>query len=187
MQEDDVSAFRDEMVDVTPCQHEHKTVLGRPLRRPGFVDETRRHSAVFSKKHDSNYLATDITAMVGPCDLLEWRKTGIQDSVYRKLRLGKLPIEASLDLHHMTVAQAREAVFKFIHTCQQANLRTVVITHGKGIQSPVPAKLKSFVNHWLPQLPAVLAFHSTQPLHGGTGAVYVLIQKNVTAKWLSSE
>lgn len=187
MQENDASAFRDEMVDVTPYQHEHKAVMRRSMQRPGFVDEARRNSAVFSKKHDSNHLATEITSMVGPCDLLEWKKIGVQDSVYRKLRLGKLPIEASLDLHHMTVAQAREAVFKFIHACQQADLRTVVITHGKGIQSPVPAKLKSFVNHWLPELPAVLAFHSAQPLHGGTGAVYVLIQKNVAARLFSSE
>ncbi|HET8706021.1 MAG TPA: Smr/MutS family protein, partial [Pseudomonadales bacterium] len=36
--------------------------------------------------------------------------------------------------------------------------------------------LKSSVNHWLRQLPQVLAFCSAQPKDGGLGAVYVLVK-----------
>lgn len=187
MQEDDLSAFHAEMVDVTPFQHENKALTGRSKRRSDFVDESRRQSAVLNKRQDCNHLDLDHVQRVGPGDRLEWKRTGVQEGVYRKLRLGKLPIEASLDLHHMTVAQAREAVFRFLYSCQQANLRTVVITHGKGSQSPEPAKLKSYVSHWLQQLPSVLAFHSTQAMHGGTGAVYVLIKKNPMARPLTSD
>ena len=42
--------------------------------------------------------------------------------------------------------------------------------------------LKGYVNHWLKELDAVQAFHSAQPQHGGTGAVYVLLRKNAEQK-----
>ena len=38
--------------------------------------------------------------------------------------------------------------------------------------------LKGCTNQWLQELNVVQAFHSAQPRHGGTGAVYVLLQKS---------
>jgi len=53
----------------------------------------------------------------------------------------------------------------------------VRIIHGKGYgsreQAPV---LKNSLNSWLRQHPDVLAFSSTRPEHGGTGAVHVLLR-----------
>ena len=37
--------------------------------------------------------------------------------------------------------------------------------------------LKGYVNQWLRDLEPVQAFHSAQPQHGGTGAVYVLLSR----------
>ena len=34
---------------------------------------------------------------------LEYKKDGVQDGVFRKLRLGKYPITAKLDLHRRTL------------------------------------------------------------------------------------
>jgi DNA-nicking Smr family endonuclease len=42
--------------------------------------------------------------------------------------------------------------------------------------------LKSHIAVWLPQINAVLAFHSAQRHHGGTGAVYILLKKGSKAK-----
>jgi hypothetical protein len=42
--------------------------------------------------------------------------------------------------------------------------------------------LKGYVQHWLQELEEVQAFHSAQPVHGGTGAVYVLLRKNLQKK-----
>ena len=54
----------------------------------------------------------------------------------------------------------------------------MLITHGKGELRDKPALLKSCVNHWLKELDSVLAFHSAQPHHGGSGASYVMLRKS---------
>ena len=42
--------------------------------------------------------------------------------------------------------------------------------------------LKGCTDHWLRELDTVQAFHSAQPRHGGTGAVYVLLRKSEEKK-----
>lgn len=42
--------------------------------------------------------------------------------------------------------------------------------------------MKSFVSHWLTQISEVQCAHSAQRLHGGTGAVYVLLRKSAEKK-----
>jgi DNA-nicking Smr family endonuclease len=117
--------------------------------------------------------------------VLEFKRSGIQNGVYRKLRLGQYQIDARLDLHRMTAKQARQEVFSFISEAGQLGLRTLLIVHGKGQSaagSAPTAVLKGLVNHWLRELQTVQAFHSAQPLHGGTGAVYVLLRKSAEKK-----
>ena len=181
MQEDDLSSFRDEMHDVSPLprQHQHQK---RAEQRPDFVNEARQEAAQRDKRVDPNFLAMEPLVFVAPTAVLSWKKDGVQDGVCRKLRMGKYVAERMLDLHQMTVVEARQAVFNFMQTSHQQGARTVLILHGKGSTSPEPAKLKSYLNHWLPELPMTLAFHSALPQHGGTGAVYVLIKKNPTAQ-----
>ena len=59
----------------------------------------------------------------------------------------------------------------------------VLIRHGVGIKNKTkPGILKSFVNKWLPELPAVLAYHTAQRHHGGSGATYVLLKKSADKK-----
>jgi len=116
--------------------------------------------------------------MVDPHDIIEYKRAGVQEGVYRKLRLGKYTVDAVLDLHRKTVEQSRQEVFGFIKDCTRLGLRTVMILHGKGDRSQQPALLKSYVNKWLPSLPQVMAFHSAQRHHGGAGAVYVLLKKS---------
>jgi DNA-nicking Smr family endonuclease len=54
-----------------------------------------------------------------------------------------------------------------------------LIVHGKGYRSrnrlPV---IKTLLDRWLRECSQVLAFHSAQPKHGGSGAVYVLLKKS---------
>ena len=42
--------------------------------------------------------------------------------------------------------------------------------------------LKGCTDYWLRELDTVQAFHSAQPRHGGTGAVYVLLRKSEEKK-----
>ena len=120
--------------------------------------------------------------MLKPEDFIEFKQDGVQDSVYRKLRLGKYEIQARLDLHKKTLKQAREDMIRFLHQCQQLDIRTLIIVHGKGKRSNPPALLKSYVAYWLENISDVLCCHTALKQHGGTGAVYVLLKKSVTQK-----
>jgi DNA-nicking Smr family endonuclease len=74
-------------------------------------------------------------------------------------------------------------VYSFIHECLRYDVRSALITHGKGQRNKdqIPL-LKSFLARWLPLFPEVMAFHSAQKWHGGAGAVYVLLRKSEKAK-----
>jgi len=178
---DDKDLFAAEMLGVKPIKVQQKAVLQKNK-----VDDERaklaRRLATQEDEEDSNALGVDHLEMVEPNAYLEFHRTGMQHGVLKNLRLGKYAIEAKLDLHHRTVEQARRDVFEFIQDCMKYDLRTVVISHGKGERSEPKALLKSQVNRWLPQLPEVNAFYSCQPKHGGAGAVYVLLKKSAEKK-----
>jgi DNA-nicking Smr family endonuclease len=145
--------------------------------------DARRSAAVIDTHKDSNPLSDTTVEPVGAHDEIGFMRPGVQTGVYRKLRLGKYPIEARLDLHRMKVTQARQEVFSFLQECLRHNVRTVLILHGKGESNPDGrGVLKAYVNKWLKDLPEVMAYHSAQKQHGGSGAVYVLVRKSEEAK-----
>ncbi len=111
-------------------------------------------------------------------DELFFARDGIQHRVIQKLRRGRYRCQAQLDLHGMVVGAARQAFIEFMRDACDAGFGCVRIVHGKGNRSgnrgPV---LKSKVAGWLRQRNEVLAFVSTPPNDGGTGAVYVLLRR----------
>ncbi|MEE2729582.1 MAG: DNA endonuclease SmrA [Pseudomonadota bacterium] len=174
---EDDDLFSKELEGVTPLVHNR--VSTRPATDgPTESQLARREAASSHLRRDENLLTTEYVDMVDPHDIIEFKRPGVQEGVYRKLRLGKYSVDAVLDLHRRTVEQARKEVFEFIQECNRLGVRTVMILHGKGDRSQQPALLKSYVNKWLPCLPAVMAFHSAQRHHGGAGAVYVLLKKS---------
>ncbi|MEJ2131414.1 MAG: DNA endonuclease SmrA [Gammaproteobacteria bacterium] len=177
MDEDDL--FKEAMEGVEPLRSEPRNPERRARRStPGELERRRAAEEHRRERLETNFLTLGKVPQVGPYDLLEWKKDGVQDGVYRKLRLGKYEVEARLDLHRKTVKEARVEMFRFLQTCLDLGLRTLLISHGKGEKSNTPGRLKSYVGQWLMQVPQVIAFHSAQPRHGGYGAVYALLQKS---------
>jgi len=178
---DDNKLFVDEMADVNPIkstQRVRKNAVDRPSD-PSI--EARRKSAVSAPVIDRNQLVEEGVAALDPWYVLEFKRPGVQNGVFRKLRQGRYEMEAQLDLHRMTVAVARRELFAFVEEARKLGLRSVLIVHGKGERGREGEKssiLKGFLQHWLAQLDPVMAFHSAQPQQGGTGAVYVLLQKS---------
>lgn len=170
-------SFLEEMKDVRRIKKPNRAEVQAPKDlTPGHLE--RQRSAVARAVKDSNPLTSDMVEPLTAQDVLTWQRPGIQHGVFRKLRLGQYPIEARLDLHRMTVEQARREVFGFIGDCVRYGLRSVIILHGKGERNPDGiAQLKSYLAKWLPELDDVMAFHSAQKHHGGTGAVYVMVRK----------
>ncbi len=117
--------------------------------------------------------------LLNPADPMEWKRDGVQEGVYRNLRLGKYAADARLDLINRSLAEAVDEVPGFIKQCYQLGLRTVVINHGRGKHNRAPQNLmRSCLMLWLPKIDEVLAFHSCQPQHGGLAAIYLLLRKN---------
>ncbi|MFT1644394.1 Smr/MutS family protein, partial [Vibrio cholerae] len=77
-------------------------------------------------------LSIDHAPKLKPHDMLEYKRDGVQDGVYRKLRLGKYPIQARLDLHRKTLKEARSEVIQFIRQSMAMDIRTLLIVHGRG-------------------------------------------------------
>jgi DNA-nicking Smr family endonuclease len=113
---------------------------------------------------------------VAPEESLSFARNGVQARVMQKLKQGQPHWQAAVDLHGCTVDAAREAVLTILSEARREGLQVVKIVHGKGLMNGQPL-LKTCVNGWLRQLPDVLAFVSSLPRDGGTGAVYVLLKR----------
>lgn len=177
---DDDFSFQKMMGDVKPIQHDIAVHTKKHS-----VDENhrlRQLAAVSIEQELPEYLTLDNAPMLTPDDIIEFKRSGVQDGVFRKLRLGKYPIQAKLDLHRKTLTQARDEVVHFLKQCLRMDARTVILVHGKGHNSNPPALMKSYVAFWLQQINEVLCVHSAQPFHGGSGAVYVMLKKNSEQK-----
>lgn len=176
--------FFSEMADVKPLKVEPKVRVDRS--KGGDVGQGRRRDAAVTEfGRDGNPLADDGIQSLDPWYTLEFKRPGIQNGVYRKLKQGRYAAEARLDLHRMTVQRARKEIFDFINECHRLGLRSVLIVHGKGERAAdrdAVGVLKGYTNHWLRELELVQAFHSAQPAQGGTGAVYVLLAKSEEKK-----
>ncbi len=178
---DDFADFKAAMGDVTPLKTEPRVDL-KKNKQDSHSIEQRRQAAVAITDTDNNHLSDDHVEMVDPQEVLSYRSNGLQDGVFRKLKRGKYPLDARLDLHRKTVEQARQDVFRFIDDAMKYDLRTVIILHGKGEKEAKPALLKSWINRWLRELDDVLAYHSAQQFDGGTGAVYIMLKKSERKK-----
>ena len=184
---EDSDFFKQEMTGVARLKSTEKVRAKKQSVLPSESQLAHRESAVGCAAKNPNVLTTEYVEPVEPHDPIAFKRDGVQEGVYRKLRLGKYDIHAVLDLHRKTLKEAHKEVFEFITDAMAHGLRTVMILHGKGAQSKPPAFLKSYVNKWLPQMDEVLAFHSAQKHHGGVGAVYVLVRKSDLKKLESRE
>lgn len=178
--DDDLLLFQQMMGDVKPIHHdtaEHKKTV-----QVTDAQLAKREAAQWLTEQDPEYLSLDHAPMLKPEDIIEFKRDGVQEGVFRKLRLGKYPIQARLDLHRRTLKEGRDEVVKFLKQCIRMDIRTVIIVHGRGERSNPPALMKSYVASWLTQIKDVQCVHSTQRFHGGTGAVYVLLRKSADKK-----
>lgn len=177
-------SFKDAMSDVAPLQQ--RRVRHEKVPQEATTSQMERREAALGNtrvpKVDPNYLSLGEVPQKRPRAILEWKKDGVQHEVFKKLKSGRYPIEGSLDLHGCTVKEARIEMLKFLNVAFVRGWRTVLIAHGRGELSKTPARIKSRVAHWLEQIPEVIAFHSAQNHHGGTGAVYALLKKTPLKK-----
>ncbi len=185
------SDFRDAMGDVEPLNPKKKRSQESDARpkeaTPAQLEKRAAALGLGQSQVDPNPLTLGEVPPLEPRDVLEWKKDGVQHEVFARLRAGRYPIDGTLDLHRLTVKEARAEVFRFFALAAAKGWRTLLIAHGRGEQSPTPARLKSYLAFWLTQLPEVIAYHSADRRQGGTGAVLVLLKKTPRAKEAARE
>ena len=99
---------------------------------------------------------------------------GLDRRTAQRLKRGQMPIEARLDLHGMTQAEAHAALARFVATSHAAGLRLVIVITGKSgvLHGAVPRWLADGDNR-----ARILATARAQAQHGGAGALYLLLRR----------
>jgi DNA-nicking Smr family endonuclease len=106
------------------------------------------------------------------------RFAGIDRANAERLKRGKHPIEARIDLHGMTQEEAHRALAAFIRAAHRAGKRCVLVITGRGVLGG--GVLRAAVPRWLEEpefRPHLLAIAGAQPRDGGAGALYVMLRR----------
>ncbi|MGY5957244.1 DNA endonuclease SmrA [Kosakonia sp. BK9b] len=175
MNPDEKSLFLDAMEDVQPLKR-CTDVHWQPSRN------TRAVQRVDTLQLD-NFLTTGYLDIVPLSTPLEFKRDGLQHGVLDKLRQGKYPQQANLNLLRQPVEQCRQRLFSFMHQARLNGLRNVLIIHGKGREDDShPNIVRSYLARWLTEFDEVQAFCTALPHHGGSGACYVALRKSEQAR-----
>jgi len=119
-----------------------------------------------------------LPGVLAAVEISHGRAGGIDRRSAIRLRRGRLPIEATLDLHGLTQRAAFDRLCDFIAGAESAGKRCVLVITGKGLSSggalrdQVPRRL-----NLAPNRARVLAFDYARQHHGGAGALYVLLKR----------
>jgi DNA-nicking Smr family endonuclease len=170
--EHDIALFREATRGVKPLRHVPRVTgaAPRPRARARFA-RAERLQVLEDSPHDS----ADEPELA-PGDTCVFARPGVAATTLRKLRRGQYRVQAELDLHGLTAAEAKLQLREFLIASLQRNARCLRIVHGKGLRSgPQGPVLRQLVNSALRRTAQVLAFASARPVDGGTGAVYVLL------------
>ncbi len=158
----DDHAFALEMRDVVPLEPDPR---GR-VRRVAPISPPPRHSpqrTAHADVSDHDFVAH-----------------GVDRREIRKLKRGEYIVRDQRDLHGMTGADALASVKLFIENSRHRGHRCVCIIHGRGLHSKGNAPiLKTRVREYLRSHRSVLAYTDAPLSDGGSGAVYVLLRKQV--------
>lgn len=166
-----------------------------PLPRRDRIDgppPSEGHGRPVSEEAEALAALSDLVTGVTRFDVTDTREyvegavVGLDPRVVRRLRRGDFSWQGHIDLHGLTVAEARDVVDRFVAECFRAGRRCVLIVHGRGLnskdQTPVlKERLKSWLAHGRIGK-VVLAFATARPCDGGAGALYVLLRRDRRAR-----
>jgi DNA-nicking Smr family endonuclease len=116
---------------------------------------------------------------------------GLDKRTAERLRKGRTPPEARLDLHGMTADRAHGALIDFIENASRSGLRCVLVITGKGAPTSRHTDDAGFMQsgrgvlrrdapRWLrspPLGPLVVGVYQAHSRHGGDGALYVYLKR----------
>jgi DNA-nicking Smr family endonuclease len=165
-------AFRDAVRDVAPIRAGNRV---EPFRIPAAPVPAKRREDERAVLAELARSTLDDDAEIE--DDASFLRPGLPRDILRKLRRTHWVIQDHLDLHGLNAEDASAETAAFLSDCKRRGLRCVRIVHGKGLRSvgrePV---LKRRIRRQLMRRDEVLAFVEPRAVHGGAGAVVVLLE-----------
>lgn len=165
--------FREAVRDVVPIKKANRVEPFRPLPPP--IPAKRRE--------DERAVLDELARLACDDDVIEFEddgvflRPGLPRDILRKLRRTHWAIQGHLDLHGLTGDEAVAETAVFLADCRRRGKRCVRIVHGKGLRSPGREPvLKRRIRKLLTRRDEVLAFVEPRAIHGGAGAVVVLLE-----------
>ncbi|QCR36068.1 DNA endonuclease SmrA [Nissabacter sp. SGAir0207] len=175
---DEEDLFSQEMADVTPLSGKRSVVYLKTSS-----NAARREAVQAQLEALENPLTQGMLDIIPLDEALDYKDPGVQQGVLDKLRKGKYPPQATLNLTRKPVATCREELFAFYLSAQENQWRTLLIVHGRGREAGSHANIvRSYVARWLKQLEEVQAYCEALKQDGGAGACYVVLKKSAQAK-----
>jgi len=174
----DEELFGREMEDVLVIE-EFRSLACTPRQRKARTEPTLR-----DPEGEAFQVLCEITSGERPIHLpdtqeyVEWISPQFRDDIIQSLHEGKFSVQAFLDLHGCTLAEAEEELDEFIGDALKKNLRCVKVIHGRGLRSVRGARLKYAVvarlsGHFRKD---IIAYVTARQCDGGLGALYVLLK-----------
>lgn len=168
-----MALFRDAVGEVRAVNHDRADTAKpppSPVVRHSERDDRSVMQSLLEELSEADFLETG--------EHLSYTSPGVQRSVLKKLKSGRYSVQSEIDLHGLTVEEARKELSEFLKEAQVRRHLCVRVIHGKGRKNLERSpRLKPAVNQWLQRNSKVLAFCSARTNDGGTGAVYVLLKR----------
>ena len=97
-----------------------------------------------------------------------------------RIAKGRVSLDARIDLHGLTQAEAHGLLLSFLHRAHATGLRHVLVITGKGSSPASEGVLRRAVPAWFATAPfrGLVSGHSAASRrHGGDGAIYVKLRR----------
>ena len=180
---DDYDLFLKEMADVKPIPK--KNIVEKKVKLTKLKSSEGNEDLEAIKSLDQLVKSGEGFIISHTPEYIEGKGVDIHPEITRQLHSGKFSIQDHIDLHGMTVLEAKEAFETFIKNSIMAGKRALLIIHGRGLSSTEKPVLKTKVYEWLTHSAWrkwVIAFTSARHFDGGEGATYVLLRKRPLTK-----
>ncbi|MGZ3579519.1 MAG: Smr/MutS family protein [Syntrophales bacterium] len=175
--------FLEAVQDVKPMQGDKRAANKIKNRPPEDVKESPEAAIVGQLtnlvKYGEGFVISDTP------EYIEGTGYDVHPEFAGRLHRGDFSIQAHVDLHGQSVAEAKKTFEEFLNGAVKLGKRAVLIIHGRGLSSPGEPLLKNNVREWLTRghwRKWVIAFSSAQSYDGGAGATYVLLRQRPVSK-----
>lgn len=171
LDEDDIELFRDAIKGTRTLANDKVQPLPAKQKLKRKQRQFAEDEVGSTARAASDYFSDQFHGVIDT-DPLRYVAEGESTYLLKQLRRGDYAPEMLLDLHGMTLADAKQELAAMLKACEQQLIECCCIMHGHG-----SGRLKQQIPHWLIQYPGIRAFHQASREWGGDAAILLLIKR----------